>query len=121
MDQHAFRFESWAISHRGRVRELNEDRYLLEPELGLWVVADGMGGHDAGEVASAEIVSRVATVGIPSSHADQQARFVDRLSRANDEILAYSAERGGAVAGSTVVAVLTYGERYTCYWMGDSR
>jgi protein phosphatase len=109
------------LSHPGLVRELNEDRMLVQPEIGLWLVADGMGGHDAGEIASTEIVDSLGTIGISSSSADQQARFVDRLTRANDQILAYSASHGDRVAGSTVAAVLAFETRFTCYWMGDSR
>jgi protein phosphatase len=121
--QPVFRYDSWAVSHRGCVRELNEDRYLIEPESrgGLWVVADGMGGHDAGEVASGAIVDHLATMGIPSSGVDQQARFVDRLSRANQELQDYSRRRGGVTVGSTVAALLVFEDEYRCMWMGDSR
>jgi protein phosphatase len=121
MNQQAFTFETWAVSHQGCVRELNEDRYLMAPEVGLWVVADGMGGHDAGEVASAGIVEQMATIGVSSSAQDQQARFVDRLTRANKVLQAYSAERNGAIVGATVVSLLAYDGQYACMWMGDAR
>ena len=115
-----FTFESWAVSHPGRVRASNEDRYLMEPEAGLWLVADGMGGHDSGEVASSLIVEQLATLGIPSTASDQHARFIDRLTRANHDILSYSSGHGGVV-GSTVVALLVFADHYRCLWMGDSR
>lgn len=121
MSEQKFRFESFAVSHEGAVRELNEDRYLAEPKFGLWVVADGMGGHDAGEVASSGIVEQLKTLGIPSSATDQHARFVDRLTRANDALQRYSMERNGSMVGSTVAALLIYEDQYRCLWMGDSR
>jgi protein phosphatase len=118
-----FTYESWAITHQGRVRQLNEDRYFAEPTAkgGIWAVADGMGGHDAGEVASSLIVDRMGTVGIPSSATDQHARVVDRLVRANGELRDYAQQRGGATVGSTFVALLVYEGEYRCLWLGDSR
>ena len=121
MQEPIFRFDTWAVSHEGRVRDLNEDRYLVDPVSGLWLVADGMGGHDAGEIASAGIVEQLKTLGKPSSATDQHARFVDRLSRANTLLQHYSRERNGATVGSTVVALLCYEDQYRCLWMGDSR
>lgn len=121
MNQQAFTFESWAVTHQGCVRELNEDRFLMEPGIGLWLVADGMGGHDAGEVASSGIVEQMATIGVSSSASDQHARFVDRLTRANKVLQAYSTERHGATVGSTIAALLAFDGQYTCMWMGDSR
>lgn len=50
------RWESYGLSHVGRRRLSNQDAFLVDPELGLYVVADGMGGHNAGEVASQEAV-----------------------------------------------------------------
>lgn len=123
MGEQSFTYESWAASHQGRVRQLNEDRYFAEPSAkgGVWAVADGMGGHDAGEVASSLIVERMATIGIPSSATDQHARVVDRLVRANGELQEYSRRRGGATVGSTFVALLIYEGEYRCLWLGDSR
>jgi len=116
----SIRFDSFAISHPGRVRELNEDRYLAEPENGLFLVADGMGGHDAGEVASAAIVDHLATLGVASSAPDLRARFEDRILRANTEIWNIAKSRGGTI-GSTVAALLTFERQFACIWSGDSR
>src|SRR5262245_20927127 len=51
--------KAWALSDVGRVRDHNEDNYLVEEPLGLFVVADGMGGHAAGEVASHTSVTMI--------------------------------------------------------------
>ncbi|WP_328824694.1 PP2C family protein-serine/threonine phosphatase [Mesorhizobium neociceri] len=113
-------FESYGVSHQGCVRDHNEDSYLVEPQIGLWVVADGMGGHEAGEVASASIVEHLATIGIASSAPDLRARFEDRLNRAHAEIRRISRSRGVTI-GSTVAALLAMDGRFACLWSGDSR
>ncbi|ESW92016.1 protein phosphatase 2C domain-containing protein [Mesorhizobium sp. M0761] len=113
-------FESYGVSHKGCVRDHNEDSFLVEPQIGLWVVADGMGGHEAGEVASASIVEHLATIGIASSAPDLRARFEDRLNRAHAEIRRISRSRGVTI-GSTVAALLAMDGRFACLWSGDSR
>lgn len=115
------RFDSFGISHPGRVRELNEDRCLMVPRSGLWLVADGMGGHEAGEIASSSIVEHLSTLGIASSAPDLRARFEDRIARANAEIRQIALERGGGMIGSTVAALLTFERHFACIWLGDSR
>ena len=112
--------ESFGVSHKGCVRDHNEDNYLVEPQTGLWVVADGMGGHEAGELASASIVDHLSTIGIPSSAPDLRARFEDRLNRANTEIRNISLSRGITI-GSTFAALLAMDGRFACLWAGDSR
>ncbi len=121
MQDRGIRFDSFGISHPGRVRELNEDRYLMVPRSGLWLVADGMGGHDAGEVASSSIVEHLSSLGVASSAPDLRARFEDRIARANAQIRQIAIDRGGATIGSTVAALLTFERHFACIWLGDSR
>lgn len=118
--RHVFDVESCGQSHVGLMRELNEDRYLVKTESGLFVVADGMGGHDAGEVASTSIVEHLKSIGIPSSAPDLKARFEDRVIMANREIRELSS-RNGATIGATLAALLTFERQYACMWAGDSR
>jgi serine/threonine protein phosphatase PrpC len=116
-----FRFMTGAVTDVGRLRDHNEDRYLADPRAGLWVVADGMGGHQGGEYASGSIVDELASVGVAASAPDLQARVLDRLERANDYIQSLSRDRGGAIIGSTVVAIMVYEKEFACIWAGDSR
>ncbi len=120
VNEFALPFESYGVSHKGCVRQLNEDNFLIHPEGGLWLVADGMGGHDAGELASASIVEHMATIGVASSAPDLRARFEDRLSRAHAKIRRISEERGLTI-GSTIAALLAMDGSFACLWSGDSR
>ncbi|TAL47073.1 MAG: serine/threonine-protein phosphatase [Methylovulum sp.] len=103
-------------SHTGLVRELNEDSTLALPKLGLWVVADGMGGHGAGEVASGitilEIARRIEQ-GMPLTEAIETAHRAIQAAALRGE--------GAADMGSTVVAAKLDGRRYEIAWVGDSR
>jgi len=121
MDEHAFRFDYWAASDTGCVRELNEDRYFVSKDNGVWLVADGMGGHDAGEIASASIVEHADSIGSPISARDLLARFQDRIAKANSEIRSIADERKSGVIGATLASLLTYDRHYACVWSGDSR
>ena len=121
MIRRVFDVDSCGLSHAGRVRELNEDRYLVKSESGVFAVADGMGGHEAGELASSSIVEHLKSIGVPSSAPDLRARFEDRVMIANREIRDISSARNGAVIGSTLAALLAFESQYACMWAGDSR
>lgn len=100
----------------GAVRELNEDTCLVEPELGLWLVADGMGGHRTGDVAS-----RIARETI-ADRVRAGGGLSDAIVAAHQEILKEARERQGSEGmGSTVVTVLVNGVDYQVAWVGDSR
>jgi len=116
-----FGMETGQASDVGRIRQINEDSFLTRPESGLWVVADGMGGHAAGDFASQRIVQELYTTGIPASGDDLQARVMERDYRANDAILAHAAELGTGTIGATLVALLVFGDAYAAIWSGDSR
>ena len=114
----------WTSSSRtdvGMVRQHNEDACLDRPDAGLWAVADGMGGHSAGDVASAMIVERLATLddGQPLSHLVDQAEAT--LEAVNRELRELAATREAATIGSTVVALIAHGAHAVCLWAGDSR
>lgn len=116
-----FAFRTGQATDVGRVRTVNEDSFLSRPEAGLWVVADGMGGHAAGDFASQTIVRELFSMGVPGSAEDMQARFMERLGRANELILDHAAELNQGTIGATVVALLVDGQDYACIWSGDSR
>lgn len=103
-------------THTGRVRDLNEDSYVADPALGLWIVADGMGGHEAGEVASriaADFIHEQVGRGLPLPEAAARAHEVVTLA-AREGL-------GQPGMGSTLVALQLRGDRYQIVWVGDSR
>jgi PPM family protein phosphatase len=107
-----------AASHPGLIRENNEDCFLSRPEQGLWLVADGMGGHEAGEVASAIVRDTIEH----ETQDNPNISLLDSIQHAHSSILS-SAEQGiGAPGmGSTVVALKSDSNKYQIAWVGDSR
>ncbi len=104
------------LTHVGLRREHNEDTYYGDSQLGLWLVADGMGGHEFGEVASAlardTIVEQVRN-GAPLS---------DAIRAADQSIIQQSQRRNEALPmGTTIVAAQLSGTRFEIAWVGDSR
>ena len=121
MNESRFRFETGTATHQGCIRTLNEDRLLARPDSGVWLVADGMGGHFGGDFAAESIVDQVATVGRAASAPDLRARLVDRLTRAHHRIQDHSRQNDGATIGATVAALLAYDSHFAVVWSGDSR
>jgi len=115
---------SAARSDLGRRRSANEDTYTLAPELGLFLVADGMGGHRAGQVASG-LAARAAAATLRSLREERRSaawRLRACVTAANAEILASSrAKPELAGMGTTVVALLAEGDRVALAHVGDSR
>jgi len=116
-----FRFESASESAVGPVRAINEDSLLVDPDNNLWLVADGMGGHAAGDYASQAIVDHMRDLGRASTRSDLKERFVSRLNEANANILRYGHQLGRGSIGSTIAALLVHDDRFACFWSGDSR
>ena len=114
-------FETTIRTDVGCVRALNEDSVMAAPASGLWVVADGMGGHTAGDFASQTICEELGTVGLPTGAMDLRARFMARLTAANTRIQDKAAALGSGTIGSTVVALLIQQDHFACIWSGDSR
>jgi serine/threonine protein phosphatase PrpC len=117
----SFRLRGVGETHQGMVRKHNEDNLLLRPEAGLWMVADGVGGAQAGDWASSQIVEVLHDMPVPPTAPEVLAHAVARLEAANLRMVSRAAERGGGMTASTVVLLLTHGAHYTCLWAGDSR
>jgi protein phosphatase len=120
MQQTNLLFESGAATDVGRVRSRNEDSYLVHPKAGIWAVADGMGGHEGGDLASQTVVASLRTVEPPNSAADLLADCQDRVATANGKLREIGRQRD-TIIGSTLVAFLAYDGHYACVWSGDSR
>jgi protein phosphatase len=114
-------FDTGAVTHVGKVRERNEDSYLTRPETGIWAVADGMGGHEAGDLASQTIIEALGSIEGPTSAADLLSHCENQVAIANGRLRKISSERGGAIIGATVAVLLAYDSHYACVWSGDSR
>jgi protein phosphatase len=116
-----FRWTSAARTDAGRVRQINEDALLDEPARGLWAVADGMGGHAVGDLASRLVIESLAGVTAPDGLASVVADARERLVHVNGQLRMEAARRQVQRIGSTVVLLLAR-ERCCGYlWAGDSR
>ena len=115
----AFRLVSAARTDRGCVRPVNEDSYLARPDLGLWAVADGMGGHSQGDYASRLVTDRLGAI-LPPEDAPGLLRVVEATLGACHVALSV---RGGTdlICGATIAALLAFDAHYACVWAGDSR
>ncbi len=117
-----FHLQAFCASDVGCKRRLNEDSYLARADIGLWVVADGMGGHAAGDFASQTICSRLDEVVQPAEPSAFLQAVAARIQVAHQELRAEAERRGGGgVIGSTVVALLAAQGHFACLWAGDSR
>ena len=108
--------EFGCATHAGRVRDHNEDHYSAVPEIGLWIIADGMGGHQAGEIAS-DIVSRAVV-----DFVRQGSSLKEAIARSHHAVIgAGEGRKNLSGMGSTVVALQIDGLNYKIAWVGDSR
>lgn len=111
-------------THRGHVRPVNEDAFLDRCADGLWVVADGMGGHDAGDVASRMIVESLRTTPMVGSLAERMDRIEDALDQVNEHLLQRSVKDDGKkhIIGSTLALfIIENAQMGALLWAGDSR
>ena len=118
-----WRWRSWGLSVVGMRRKLNEDAMIDRSEHSLWAVADGMGGHQSGDVASRAIVEALSSVTL-SGTLEEIANQVDTsLQGVNHSLCRLAAESGeeNQIIGSTVGVLLAQGNACAYLWAGDSR
>lgn len=105
------------LTHVGLVRQRNEDSILTDPTGALWAVADGMGGHGSGDVASDIVIERLSTA---PDGADPLDVLVALLTEANGIIHRLSCERGRTMGATVVALMIEHAVGYVA-WAGDSR
>ncbi|CAB3751164.1 PP2C family protein-serine/threonine phosphatase [Paraburkholderia humisilvae] len=105
----------------GKVRHRNEDAILVRDDLGLWAVADGVGGHAAGDYASALIVERLGALRRDGTVYDFIEAIEDTLQQVNGELRELALARQVDVIASTAVILVHDREFVLCGWVGDSR
>ncbi len=115
---------TWTFDGRtdvGMVRKVNEDSLLERPDIGLWAVADGMGGHTAGDVASGAVVDCLRELPEPKRLSEFTDEVEDRLIEVNSRLRKIAAEKKNQTVGCTVAVLLFYRRVALCLWAGDSR
>ena len=115
-------FECVSRTDVGLRRKVNEDSILVRTERGLWAVADGMGGHEAGDVASAMVTEALRRVPIIYGLEQLVESAIAELRQVNRQLMEL-ARTGGheRTIGTTVVALAIAGGHFHCFWAGDSR
>lgn len=115
------RYASAGRLHVGKVRQHNEDAILVRDDIGLWVVADGMGGHSAGDYASGLLVHQLDKLERHGNVFDFIESIEDTVTEVNSHLLKLAVERGVDVIGTTVVLLVYSPDFMLCGWIGDSR
>ena len=115
-------FDCTSRTHVGHKRKLNEDSLLVSVDDRLWVVADGMGGHEAGEVASAMVVDALASMAPATSFLNRIGKVIGTLETVNSDLIELAQSSGtGRTIGTTVVGLMSDDVEFCCFWVGDSR
>jgi len=115
-------WDSAGATDVGLVRQLNEDSFLDRPDRGLWVVADGMGGHACGDVASQMLCAQLNELLYSEKLSEAVNAVDDCITGVNQELIALAqSEHAGNIVGSTVIAMVARGQQCACLWAGDSR
>ncbi|MAC81220.1 MAG: serine/threonine protein phosphatase [Rhodobacteraceae bacterium] len=110
-----------ARTHVGLRRRVNEDAVLALPDQAIWVVSDGMGGHDAGDYAANLIADTIASIPSGLNPADSLHALRDAIAHAHAAILKEAEVRGRGVIGATVAALMMAAGHFVALWAGDSR
>jgi serine/threonine protein phosphatase PrpC len=115
-------YVSAALTHTGRVRATNQDAFVDRADIRLWAVADGMGGHMQGDVASRMACEGLNHV-VPGATLDQTVTDIERrMSHVNAKLYAAAVRpRNPVQSGSTLVAFVAHRADCAVLWAGDSR
>jgi len=110
-----------AKTHVGHRRKINEDAVLALPDQNIWVVSDGMGGHEAGDYASRLIADSIATIPVGLDPTARMHSLRQAIFAAHDIIVKEAESRGRGVIGATVATLMLSDGHFVGLWAGDSR
>ena len=117
-----FLWRSASLTDKGNVRQHNEDSFIARDDINLWAVADGMGGHEAGDVASQLIVELLGKINFHNNLSSYVDLVDDTLIAANNQLRTLSRENyNNQTIGSTVVSMVACDRHIAYLWAGDSR
>jgi serine/threonine protein phosphatase PrpC len=108
-------------THVGHKRKVNEDAVIALPELNVWIVSDGMGGHEAGDYASRLITDMAAVIPPDLPPGERMHALRDMILNAHRMIRQEADARGVDIMGATVVALILSDGHFATFWAGDSR
>ena len=113
---------SWAATHPGTVRAQNQDACLSRPEIGLFAVADGVGGRRDGAAAAARVVAILSAIPDNLTPGALLAAVREGLARTHEDLLHGTAGPVQEVApATTIVVLILHEDHFACLWAGDSR
>ena len=122
LNTEGFNWTSYARTDVGKVRKVNEDSVLDHGQAGIWVVADGMGGHAAGDVASQSIVEKISSISATADANELVDAAENSLLEVNESLIQQALERSDRqTMGSTVALMLAFHKKCFILWAGDSR
>lgn len=115
-------YASAGYTDRGVIRPTNQDALLERPEAGLWVVADGIGGYEQGELAARMVCDGLLNLQ-PQLTVEAMSRGIQlRLSDINSQLHRMATRQVAPIkSGTTVVALVALGSQCEVLWAGDSR
>jgi serine/threonine protein phosphatase Stp1 len=115
------RIRCTTATHPGARRAGNEDALLSRPDLGLWAVADGAGGHSRGDIAARAVVAALDAIpsGLTASEMLTQVRL--RITGVHQMLREQAATRDVEMMASTIVVLIVRDDHFACLWAGDSR
>lgn len=114
-------FQMAYFSAEGKVRDKNEDSILSLTEQGIWVVADGMGGYEHGEIASGMITDSFKTEQLHGTLDQKITKAKRMLLKVNHHLSQEKTLSRSRIIGSTVCMLIAHHGHMACLWAGDSR
>lgn len=116
------RLRDWSLTNVGAIRRHNEDAFLARADLGLWAVADGVGGHQSGELASGMIVAALDRIPPGLTAGELLVAVRNASAETHMALRAEAKARGGnTMIASTIVVLTLRDTHFACLWAGDSR